>query len=260
MSRHWRPSNTPRPDPAPSAVILKNLWLWLAIVVILFGYIHYEPEWSGPTEDIGKLRAEIEQRALARASALSPDFTVPDSFPQALELLHRLTGSAPVPFAAPRDDAPSVPTRGFSFEVRTDSLAKAIADTAAVLFHAKGFALFVEQGSPGNSNTRGSLVLMPDRDPYTAIEAIGTSGGFYSPTTPQIVRWLRDLENDQPFVITGIGYNYIEGRFSMPLKDARTLAKRFYKFCPDVVRQGTKTVANLAIEIREARLLYCWWD
>jgi hypothetical protein len=135
----------------------------------------------------------------------------------AVEVLRTVTGSAPEPFVGPRDDGPDVQTTGFSFEVKSDSLAHAIADTAAVLFRAKGFTLFVfGAGSIGVGP--GTLVLTPDREPYRAIEAIGTSGGFIFPTTPRIVKSL--------------------------LKDVRALAKRFYSFCPDIVRQGTRSVGQ----------------
>lgn len=128
-----------------------------------------------------------------------------------------MTGSAPEPFVGPRDDGPDVQTTGFSFEVKSDSLAHAIADTAAVLFRAKGFTLFVfGAGSIGVGP--GTLVLTPDREPYRAIEAIGTSGGFIFPTTPRIVKSL--------------------------LKDVRALAKRFCSFCPDIVRQRMRSVGQ----------------
>ena len=238
---------------------MKNLWVVLALIVTFFGYNHFSPEWGGPTEDVEKVRAETEQRARMRAAALPPNFAVPDSFAAAVELLRTVTGSAPEPFVGPRDDGPDVQTTGFSFEVKSDSLAHAIADTAAVLFRAKGFTLFVfGAGSIGVGP--GTLVLTPDREPYHAIEAIGTSGGFIFPTTPRVVKWLRALDTDQPFVITGIGGDYIEGRFTTPLKDVRALAKRFYGFCPDIVRQGTRSVANLELELRESGMLYCWWD
>ena len=38
------------------------------------------------------------------------------------------------------------------------------------------------------------------------------------------------------------------------------LARRFYAFCPDIVEQGTETVAALARDLLESQRLYCWWD
>ena len=43
-------------------------------------------------------------------------------------------------------------------------------------------------------------------------------------------------------------------------EDAGALARRFNDFCPDIVRQGTRSVRNLEIELRESQYLYCWWD
>jgi hypothetical protein len=52
----------------------------------------------------------------------------------------------------------------------------------------------------------------------------------------------------------------VEGRFLSEVRDADALARRFYKFCPDIVEQGTETVEVLARELRESQRIYCWWD
>jgi uncharacterized protein DUF4253 len=38
------------------------------------------------------------------------------------------------------------------------------------------------------------------------------------------------------------------------------MARRFNEFCPDILTQGTGSVAALARELRRTKLLYCWWD
>ena len=48
--------------------------------------------------------------------------------------------------------------------------------------------------------------------------------------------------------------------FTTELRDPDALARRFYGFCPDIVDQGTGSVASLAAEMRRERTLYCWWD
>jgi len=72
--------------------------------------------------------------------------------------------------------------------------------------------------------------------------------------------WLAALARDEPFSITGIGFDWIEGRFLSEPRDPGALARRFYAFCPDIVDRGTETVAALASELRRSRTLYCWWD
>ena len=57
-----------------------------------------------------------------------------------------------------------------------------------------------------------------------------------------------------------MGFDWVEGRFRSAIRDADALARRFYAFCPDIVEQGTETVAALARELSESQRLYCWWD
>jgi hypothetical protein len=44
------------------------------------------------------------------------------------------------------------------------------------------------------------------------------------------------------------------------VKDWMILAKEAYKVCPDIVDQGTRTVAKLAQEMKRTKRLYFWWD
>ncbi|HEX5074334.1 MAG TPA: DUF4253 domain-containing protein [Gemmatimonadaceae bacterium] len=150
------------------------------------------------TEDVDGIHAENARHARERAEAIPNDFVVPDSFPELLAALERLTGSAPVPFVG-------------------------------------------------------------ERDWYASIELVATTGNP-SPSSKEIASWFRELEREQPFTITDIGRDHVGGRFVGALKDPRALARRFNDFCPDIVRQGTGSVRNLEIELRESQYLYCWWD
>ncbi len=71
---------------------------------------------------------------------------------------------------------------------------------------------------------------------------------------------MRALERDQPFVLTGIDFDWLEGRFTSAIRDPVGLARRFYTFCPDIVDQGTGTVEALVTELEQSQRLYCWWD
>ena len=50
------------------------------------------------------------------------------------------------------------------------------------------------------------------------------------------------------------------GRCWCTRADPDGLAQRFNAFCPDIVEQGTGTVAALARELKRSGELYCWWD
>jgi len=209
------------------------------------------------TEDIGAIHAENAQHARERAAAIPADFAVPDSFPELLATLERLTGSAPVPFVGERDWGAPVPSAGFAFRTRSDTLAEALADTLTRLVLPKGFHTFSYASGAGIGPSY--VVAMPTPDWYASIELVATTGNP-SPSSKEIVTWFRALEREQPFTITDIGRDHVGGRFFGALKDAGALARRFNDFCPDIVRQGTRSVRNLEIELRESQYLYCWWD
>jgi hypothetical protein len=104
-----------------------------------------------------------------------------------------------------------------------------------------------------------ALLLLPITDDLAAVDAAGTDGINWDITHQQVMRWLRDLMKTHPFVVTGAGIDFVEGSFREPPTDARALAERMYRFCPDIVDQGTGTVAALAKEL-ERGTLYLWWD
>ena len=207
--------------------------------------------------NVEAIHAENALHARERAGVVPRDFVVPDSFPELLSALERLTGSAPTPFVGERDWQRPVPSPGFAFRTRSDTLAKALADTLTRLVLAKGLHTFAYTSGAGIGESY--VVAMPTPDWYASIELVATNGGP-SPTEKEIVGWLRALEHKQPFIITDIGRDHVGGRFLTALKDPRALARRFNDFCPDIVRQGTRSVKNLEIELRESQYLYCWWD
>ena len=60
-------------------------------------------------------------------------------------------------------------------------------------------------------------------------------------------------------MLTGIGFDTLEGFFTAPVANPDSLAKLMYQFCPDIVDQGTETLGALASELRKGNL-YFWWD
>ena len=104
------------------------------------------------------------------------------------------------------------------------------------------------------------LLALPTTDQFTVIAFVGTDGINYDINNYLVIRWMRNLYRDQPFMITGCGKDFLEGKFIELLHDPGALAKRMYTFCPDIVDQGTRTVDNLAKEIKETNSLYFWWD
>jgi hypothetical protein len=187
------------------------------------------------------------------------EFTVPADFDGAVRTLERLTGATAQPLVGRDSLDEPVPTAGKSVAVPQE-LADALLAQAQPAFRARGFLLLRHERNYGVRNALDQVALLPTRDQFEALTLMGTNGANYDRSTADIVAWLRDLERDQPFVLTGAGFDFVEGRFTGAVRDPDALARRVYNFCPDVVDQGTGTVAALSAELRRERTLYCWWD
>ena len=187
------------------------------------------------------------------------DFVVPADFPGAVHALERLAGATASPLTGTDTLGRVVPTPGFAVDARA-ARAEGLVAAAQQRFLDRGFYLFRSEQHFGIRNEPDRIALFPRADPFEILRLVGTNGANYGIGSDSIVAWLRALGRDQPFVLTGIGFDWVEGRFTTDLRDAAALARRFYSFCPDIVDQGTETIAALVDELRRSRHLYCWWD
>ncbi len=190
---------------------------------------------------------------------LPADFVVPADFRAPVRTLERLSGAPATPLAGMDSLGDSTVTEGFAVSVPSDQ-AEALVAAAQPRFLDKGFYLFHAEQHFGIGGRADRVALFPRRDPYEILRLIGTNGANYSIGSDSIVAWLRALEPEQPFVLTGIAVDWVEGRFTGPIRDPGELARRFHAFCPDIVEQGTGSVDALAKELVESQRLYCWWD
>ena len=205
--------------------------------------------------------------SMAYASAASPqggpetlpeNFSVPADFPGAVRALEKLAGVKATPVVAD-DGRYGTPTPAMMVAVDSSRL-ESLTIAAQPLFLTRGFLLF--RVNEYSIHEKPSLALWPSADQTEIVEKMQTSGANYGLTPAQVAEWLRGLERDHPFILNRIGPDYVGGRFVQPLSggDADELARRVYRFCPDVVNQGTRTVSALATEMRDRQSFYCWWD
>jgi hypothetical protein len=207
---------------------------------------------SDPTE-------ALPARFKAQEPVPKPDFSVAaqsPEFQQAIKDAATLLGSQPQPL---RSEAENEEVKGgVSFEVPQDKL-EAVLRKAHTDFLAKGFYLYRYSQNFKINGQPDKAGLLPTADMYSVMAAMDTNGDNYNIGTNGVIAWMKELHGDQPFVLTGIGFDYMEGHFTGPLKDPEALAKRMYEFCPDIVDQGTGSVSGLARELQNGNL-YFWWD
>jgi ankyrin repeat protein len=107
---------------------------------------------------------------------------------------------------------------------------------------------------------KNRIGVLPTADQFQVVQAIGTAAPNFDLNNAAIVQWLQALHAEQPFEIIGVSHDTIDGRFLNDVREPMKLARRMYKFCPDIVDQGTGTVDELADLLKQHRRLYFWWD
>jgi len=235
--------NMAGPDPRPIAQPRTRVSLRCLVAVAIIVY----------------LLTQFGSRVLRTSWTLPADFVVPAAFPDAVRALERLAGGKATPLVGTDSVGDSLRTEGFAVSVPS-ARAERLVSAAQPRFLEKGYYLFRSEQHFGIGGHADRVALFPRSDPYEILRLMGTNGWNYDIGPDSIVAWLKVLERDHPFVLTGMGFDWVEGQFRSAIRDANALARRFYAFCPDVVSQGTETVEALAQELVASQRLYCWWD
>ena len=187
-----------------------------------------------------------------RSIELQPEFTEAarqPEFRRVLSELRKLTHSRPRPLLA-ADGAPI--SGGFFFVVRESRKTPLVSEHQPRLLQ-RGCLLFWtrEQSRVGEA----ALGVLPTADVFEAIAAMQTNGANSGVYNEELVKGLRKLVPKHPFTLAGIGFDFLAGRFSPPVREAEELARRLYKLCPDL--EDWKRVAKQLMQTGEFSL---WWD
>jgi hypothetical protein len=117
--------------------------------------------------------------------------------------------------------------------------------------------VFKSEQNFGRGPDRVAVLRSSDR--YNALRTMGTNGTNYDIHTDSIITRLRQWDRRYGLTLVGAGFDWVEVELRRP-PDWMNLAREVFKFCPDVVEQGTLTVTALAAEMRRSRTIYLWWD
>jgi hypothetical protein len=192
------------------------------------------------------------------------------AFKQAVARIADLTGTKPVALVNLEDTIPG--GKGFLLEEHSGRILveKGPAEYLAAGDRAREF---VEQHQAGMlalgaylfhtrdlTRRNGTAVaLLPTTDIYRVVAAVQTEGPNSEVSCEDLIAWLRGLEKDQPFLITGLGSDFLEGRFTTPIKDPAALVARINAICPN--EDPSPDVERRQIEhLRQTGKLYLWWD
>jgi hypothetical protein len=225
--------------------------------VLLFGCSRTD---SGAAIDVASDPTErLPAKYKTREEVPKPDFSEAarsPAFQQAIKEMSGLLASQPQPLLSPAER--TVFTGGVSFDVTAKRIEAILLEEHKKLLE-KGFYLFRYEQNFGLGDRSDKVGLLPTTDKYAVMAAMDTNGDNYNIGTAGVILWMKDLEKDHRFLLTGIGYDYMEGQLTGPIADAQQLAERMYEFCPDIVDQGVGDKDKLAAELKKGKL-YFWWD
>ena len=102
--------------------------------------------------------------------------------------------------------------------------------------------------------------VLRSTDQFDALRIMRTNGTNYGISVDSVVARLTQWSAAYGLVIRGAALDWVEAEMAHPPTDMAAFADTVYALCPDVVDQGTGTVAALADEMRRTRILYLWWD
>jgi hypothetical protein len=217
-------------------------------------YALYNRSMARHSIPILKQAGAIEGRPFETEDKVTEGFTAASKkplFKQALTKLRKLTGSA-------REHLQGVEAEiagGYGFAVEEDK-ARALVEQLQTELLADGIYIFFTRDLIGKNGA--AVALLPTNDVYRVIAAVGTEGPNSRVSNDDFIAWLRKLEKEHPFIVLGLGSDFLEGTFTTPIKDPLALVRRINELCPDEV--GPETEPQQVLHLTRTNRLFLWWD
>jgi uncharacterized protein DUF4253 len=104
------------------------------------------------------------------------------------------------------------------------------------------------------------IAILKSHDQYVYLALARTDGINFDLTHEKVVQRYREWASRYGLELDGAGLDWLSARITRPPTDWQAFAAEVYKFCPDIVDQGTGDVALLAREMQNQSTLYLWWD
>jgi len=104
------------------------------------------------------------------------------------------------------------------------------------------------------------VVVASGESQFDILRVAASDAVNYDMGTEDLVRELQTWDAEVGIDIYAAQTDLMQLRLKTMPRDLKRFAGRVYEFCPDIVDQGTGTVAELEKTIAESREIYLWWD
>lgn len=147
--------------------------------------------------------------------------------------------------------------RGVQFREDKEK-ARIIVQTLRGEFRQKGLYIYVSDQNFGYEPEKITIIKTDDKFDLLRFEA--TNGINYDLFCEDIIAKLSTWDKTMGLEFTSVGADFAEAGLTQVPAALPAFADELYKFCPDIVDQGTGSVEVLQEEIKRTRSLYLWWD
>ena len=104
------------------------------------------------------------------------------------------------------------------------------------------------------------IAIVNTKDDLEYLSIVRTDGINYEITAEQVVSKFKAWDSEYELELIGAGRDWLEAKVKSTSVDWKKFAKEAYKFCPDIVDQGTGSLEALELEMKRGKILYLWWD
>ncbi len=124
----------------------------------------------------------------------------------------------------------------------------------------KGYTIFTLDENFGIENKPDIVAVLHCLDKYQILRQVQTNGINREIDNDSLITIIKKFDDKYSLELVGAGDDWCEFKINNDVKNWMALAKEAYKVCPDIVDQGSRTVAKLADEMKRTKKLYFWWD
>ncbi len=142
---------------------------------------------------------------------------------------------------------------GFSVRARNSD---EMMDSCRASLRARGYLIFKSQ--KGYGSLPDIVTVIKGNNSYDVLKIQGTEAPNYNIDTKAIIAWLKSRQQEESFVVSGAGPDWLEGRFIKPPKNLLSLARKIAAFSPDALSHGT--AEQLVERMERNNSFYLVWD
>jgi len=143
------------------------------------------------------------------------------------------------------------------FSVRTKKADEVIASCSSSL-RKQGFLIF--RSKKNHRNVPDVVTVVRGRNSYDILKIQKTEAPNYHLDTKAIIAWLKALQKQAPFVITGANVDRVEAKFIKPPRDMKSFAKKIAGYAPDTVTHVKGSMEELVKYMKKNNGFFLEWD